>query len=139
MKWVQFRRVNNFGVKIVQKVNNFDNEIFPPFSKLFIQSSFYLQNSQLFHSLVRVGRFFLSKLPPPANNFDKKVIFNDNGLDIKLLNIKLLIYIGLDFSLQPLELCTFGLSMFIFEKNPKNLQKPIEYTLPDGTCTATVW
>ena len=23
--------------------------------------------------------------------------------------------------------------MFIFEKNPKNLQKPIEYTLPDGT------
>ena len=23
--------------------------------------------------------------------------------------------------------------MFIFEKNPKNLQKPVEYTLPDGT------
>jgi len=23
--------------------------------------------------------------------------------------------------------------MFIFEKNPKNFQKPVEYTLPDGT------
>ena len=23
--------------------------------------------------------------------------------------------------------------MFIFEKNPKNLKKPVEYTLPDGT------
>jgi len=26
----------------------------------------------------------------------------------------------------------FELSMFIFVKNPKNLQKPVEYTLSDG-------
>ena len=29
--------------------------------------------------------------------------------------------------------CSYGLVMFIFEKNPKNLQKPVKYTLPDGT------
>ena len=28
--------------------------------------------------------------------------------------------------------------MFIFEKNPKNLQKPVEYTLCDGTVTISV-
>ena len=28
------------------------------------------------------------------------------------------------FSLKPPVLCTYGLVMFIFEKNPKNLQKP---------------
>ena len=37
------------------------------------------------------------------------------------------------FSLQPPVRCTFGLSMFIFEKNPKNLKKPVEITLSDGT------
>ena len=44
------------------------------------------------------------------------------------------------FSLQPPVRCTYGLVMFIFEKNPKNLQKPVEYTLPDGTSvTARDW
>ena len=52
--------------------------------------------SCLFHSLVRVGRFFLVEITP-VNNFDKKGIFNYKGLDIKLLLIKLLNYIGLDF------------------------------------------
>ena len=37
------------------------------------------------------------------------------------------------FSLHRPVRCTFDLSMFIFEKNPKNLQKPAEYSPTDGT------
>ena len=50
----------------------------------------------LFHSLVRVGRFFIVEITP-VNNFDKRGILNYKGLEIKLLNIKLINYIGLDF------------------------------------------
>ena len=43
---------------------------------------------------------------------------------------------GLIFSTpRRLVWCTFDLSMFIFEKNPKNLQKPVEYSPTDGMGT----
>ena len=87
--------------------------------------------SCLVHSLVRVGRFFLSKLPP-WTILTSWGIFNYKGLDIKLLNIKLLNYIGLDFLYTARFWWNLSFPCFIFEKNPKNLQKPVEYTLSDG-------
>jgi len=96
-------------------------KIFQPFSKLFIQSIFYLQISGLskkdssgnkefldnmkwhkiwngfavIHSLVRVGRF-LSKLPP-WTILPSRGIFNYKGLDIKLAQCWLFQHIGYDF------------------------------------------
>jgi len=115
VKCEQFRRVNNFAVKIVHKYEQFRQFNFATFSKLFIQSIFYLQIHSLFTVLsclqsyqggylflsfsqsCQGWKIFLVEITPPVNNFDKKVIFNYKGLDIKLLNINLLNYIELDF------------------------------------------
>ena len=107
------------GVEIVHNVYNFDgvySKKFPTFFKAFSSVNFLLtkftacSQSCLVYSLVRVGRFSclvhilvrvgmgrFSCPNYPRENFDKKGIFNYKGLDIKLLNIKLLNYIGPDF------------------------------------------
>ena len=48
-------------------------------------------------------------------------------------------YCGARFSLHRPVRVKFELSMFIFEKNPKNLQKPVEYSPTDGTKKKASW
>ena len=96
LKWVQFLHVNNFAVycskiwliKTIQFSNHFKSF---SFSLFFTYKFTACSQSCLVYSLVRVGRFFLSKLPP-WTILTSRGIFNYKGLDIKLLN-----YIGLHF------------------------------------------
>ena len=128
MKWVQFWQVNNSGVEIVKKMNNFDNEFFAPFPKLFIQSIFYLHIHSLFCLFVCLVLFtvlsgwvtflvlitvlsglkdFLVKITPPWTISTSRGKFSYKGLDIKLAQCWLVQHIWLDF----LYSARFGVSL----------------------------
>ena len=112
-----------FRCQNCSKCEQFSQQNFSTFFKAFHSVNFLLTNSHLVFVCLFVlsclqscqgGYLFLSfsqscqgwniffvKITPLVNNFDKKVIFNWKGQDIKLLNIKLLNYIGLDFLYNP--------------------------------------